>query len=59
MQESDMPIQSRPPPGFMDVKWDDLEKSYKEAVKAIGTAMGVEVTEKSLEEVIRAEDIPV
>ncbi len=54
MQELDMPPQSRPPPGFIDVKWEDLEKSYKEAVKAIGRALGVEILEKSLEETIGA-----
>ncbi len=52
MQEPNMPEQSRPPPGFLDMKWEDFENSYKEAVKAIGQALGVEVMEKSLEEVI-------
>ncbi len=52
MQEAGMPEQSRPPPGFMEVKWEDLENSYKMAVKAIGEALGVKVMEKSLEELI-------
>ncbi|TMI13471.1 hypothetical protein E6H33_09950 [Candidatus Bathyarchaeota archaeon] len=52
MQESGVPEQSRPPPGFMDVPWLDFENSYKDAVLAIAEALGVSIMEKGLEELI-------
>ena len=52
MQEPDVSEQRPPPPRFLDVKWEELENPYKEAVIAIGQALGVEVLEKSLNELI-------
>jgi hypothetical protein len=45
---------SPPQPEFVNVSYEDLMRSFLDAVKAIGQAKGVEVLEKSLKEIIPA-----